>query len=142
MYWNIKAEVACPRCGKVEERELQTHWMGEIGSCLNHYRLGEKVEELKGVTAAVLDGTNDDFITNCREGCGESEWVRCGYCEGTGTRPNRPGWRRAGEYCDRCTEVNEVGEYGWHYRSDYFLCGGRIENEAVVEVWPIVHNPG
>lgn len=38
--------------------------MGDYGSCLNEYKLNEKVEELKGVSV-VLDGRVDDFIGDC-----------------------------------------------------------------------------
>jgi hypothetical protein len=68
-YWNLTAEVTCPHCGNVHEDTLQTHWMGEIGSCLNFYVLGERIPELHGIQAAVLDGVVDDFISDCRA-CG------------------------------------------------------------------------
>lgn len=65
-YWNLKAKVICPHCGSEHEDDLQTHWMGDIGSFLNYYRLGEKVRELHGIQAAILDGVNDDFTSSCR----------------------------------------------------------------------------
>lgn len=65
MYWNLMADVACPKCGTVERRELQTHWMGEVGSCTNRYELGQAVEELQGIEGAVVP--NDElFITTCQ----------------------------------------------------------------------------
>ena len=64
-YWNLKVKVTCPHCGNEHEDALQTHWMGDIGSFLNYYRLGERVSELHGIHDAVLDGINDDFISSC-----------------------------------------------------------------------------
>ncbi len=64
-YWNLMVELTCPSCGEKGEWELQTHWMGEVGSCLNRYRLGEKVQELAGIMSAAMDGANDSFISNC-----------------------------------------------------------------------------
>ena len=58
MYWNLTATVTCPECGAVnKDTNLQTHWMGEVGSCLNDYALGAPVDELKGVDVAVPDDT-------------------------------------------------------------------------------------
>lgn len=59
----------CPKCGKQGMWNLQTHFMGDFGSCVNEYKLGEKVEELKGVSV-LLDGKNDDFIGDCPH-CGK-----------------------------------------------------------------------
>lgn len=64
MYWNLNTRLKCPNCGKVSLWNLQTHFMGEVGSCLNNYKLKEKVEELKGVSV-LLDGRIDDFIGDC-----------------------------------------------------------------------------
>lgn len=63
-YWNLNTKVKCPNCGKTRVWNLQTHFMGDIGSCVNEYKLGEKVDELDTVSV-VLDGTNDDFIGDC-----------------------------------------------------------------------------
>jgi hypothetical protein len=88
-YWNLHAGWTCPACGHENtDAELQTHWMGEPGSCINRYRLGDPVAELAGITAATLPDAGDDFIGDCDE---------CGL---------------------------------------YVDFGGRIENGAVVEVWP------
>lgn len=62
-HWNLRVSFSCPNCG-AEHSELQTHLMGDFGSCVNYYTLGEPVEELKGVST-VLDGQNDDFIGQC-----------------------------------------------------------------------------
>jgi hypothetical protein len=97
MYWNLMADVACPKCGKVERRELQTHWCGEAGSCVNRYELGQPVEELQGIEAANLP-SDELFVTTC------------------GT----------------CPTENSNGYF--------FDCGARIENGAVVRVWPIENN--
>jgi hypothetical protein len=70
-YWNLMAELPCPGCGDVRERELQTHFMGDAGSCVNYYRLGDEVEELRGVTVS-LDGRIDDFTAGC-DSC-KSHW--------------------------------------------------------------------
>lgn len=64
-YWNLTADVECPKGHRFTD-ELQTHFMGEGGSCSYHYRLGESVDELQGVSV-MLDGRNDDFIGRCPE---------------------------------------------------------------------------
>lgn len=77
MYWNLVADITCPACGVVTEgAELQTHWMGDVGSCSNRYRLGEPVVELEGVDAARLPDAGDDFIGTCDDGCGA--WIDFG----------------------------------------------------------------
>lgn len=43
---------------------MQTHFMGDFGSCINRYKLGETVPELKRVSV-ILDGENDDLIGDC-----------------------------------------------------------------------------
>lgn len=63
-YWNLNTNIKCPKCGKQSMWNLQTHFMGDDGSCVNEYKLGEKVKELKGVSV-LLDGKNDDFIGSC-----------------------------------------------------------------------------
>lgn len=85
-YWNLQATFTCPKCGKVvEDQGIQTHFMGEVGSMLNWYEIGQKVEELKGIERATL---SREFIGQCR-------------------------------HCN-----------------SYIDLDGRVENEAVVEVWP------
>lgn len=64
-YWNLTAPVKCLKCGEEHDWELQTHFQGEMGSCVNFYDVGEQVPELHGIQAAVLDGGNDDFIGAC-----------------------------------------------------------------------------
>ena len=64
-YWNLRVDVECPKGHRYSD-ELQTHFMGEPGSCLNYYALGEPVEELQGVTV-VLDGRIDAFIGECKD---------------------------------------------------------------------------
>ena len=68
-YWNLNIDLTCPKCGKKSEWNLQTHFMGQIGSCVNYYTLDQQIVELKGVTVK-LNGENDDFIGDC-EKCGE-----------------------------------------------------------------------
>jgi len=76
-YWNLIAEVECPECHTKEEIELQTHWMGEVGSYVNRYHLGEKVQELRGIKEAVLDGTTNDLVGDCpNEEC--EAWLNVG----------------------------------------------------------------
>lgn len=65
-YWNLEAQVSCRKCGHVYTDDLQTHFMGEWGSCENYYEIDEPVEELKGVSV-ILNGENDDFISICPE---------------------------------------------------------------------------
>ena len=66
-YWSLKTELSCPKCEKTDVWDLQTHFMGEFGSCINEYKLGQKVEELKNVTVS-LDGKNESFCGSC-SGC-------------------------------------------------------------------------
>lgn len=68
-YWTLNAKIKCPKCQKGNIWDLQTHFMGDVGSCVNVYELGEKVEELKGISV-LLDGKVDDFIGDCPK-CGE-----------------------------------------------------------------------
>ena len=78
MYWNLFAEFTCPACGKVQKGELQTHFMGDIGSCVNYYNIGDSIPELKGITATlgpVDEGWPDDLIGDCIE-CGV--WIDFG----------------------------------------------------------------
>lgn len=63
-YWNLYTQIKCPKCNKQGRWNLQTHFMGDDGSCVNEYKLGEKVKELK-VVSVLLDGKNDDFIGGC-----------------------------------------------------------------------------
>lgn len=67
-YWNLYTNIICPKCERKSKWNLQTHFMGDFGSCVNHYKLGEKVDELKGVDV-LLDGRIDDFIGDCPK-CG------------------------------------------------------------------------
>lgn len=124
-YWNLMAEVACPRCGVSEERELQTHWMGDIGSCSNFYTIGQRVDELRNIERAVCD----DFIAECA-GCEKAEhrWQRCGYCEGT--------HQRKGEVCTHCAEEVD-GVWGWWVDIKWFDCAGQVVDECVTEVWAL-----
>jgi len=68
-YWNLNTKVKCPNCGNKSVWNLQTHFMGDFGSCLNEYKLNEKVKEL-GNMSVTLDGNNDDFIGDCDD-CGK-----------------------------------------------------------------------
>jgi hypothetical protein len=66
-YWTLKdVPFTCPSCGVASTIELQTHFMGEPGSCVNYYSLGEPVEELQDIEAVTLgDEGPDDFIGDC-----------------------------------------------------------------------------
>jgi hypothetical protein len=70
-YWTlIDIEFTCPRCLATTKDDLQTHFMGEIGSCSNRYELGTPVEELKFISATLgprKEGYPDDFIGQCGE---------------------------------------------------------------------------
>jgi hypothetical protein len=82
-------EYDCPICDAHQVDGLQTHFMGDFGSCVNYYVIDQPVEELRGIHAAGLgEGMADDFVSVCRNCRGFVDW------------------------------------------------GARIENEAVVEVWP------
>jgi ssDNA-binding Zn-finger/Zn-ribbon topoisomerase 1 len=77
MYWNLMTMITCPKCKKRSKWELQTHFMGDYGSCVNCYRLREKIAEL-GETSARLDGKNDSFIGDCPK-CYERKLKRNNY---------------------------------------------------------------
>lgn len=64
MYWTLYAKVKCPKCGNTKTWDLQTHFMGYMGSCQHYYKIGKKVDELESVSV-VLDGKIDDFIGDC-----------------------------------------------------------------------------
>ena len=68
-YWNLNTKMKCPNCGKASIWNLQTHFMGDYGSCLNEYKLGEKIKELDNLSV-VLNGKNNDFIRDCPS-CGK-----------------------------------------------------------------------
>ena len=70
-YWNLDADIKCPKCKSNKVDFLQTHFNGEIMSCRNTYKIGEKVKELKGVKNLILDGRNNDFDAECLS-CGLS----------------------------------------------------------------------
>ena len=69
MYWNLNTRIICPECRKKELWNLQTHFMGDYGSCINNYKLKENIPELKKVSV-ILDGRIDDFIGDCSN-CGK-----------------------------------------------------------------------
>ena len=75
-YWNLDTEIVCPKCNKKSIWNLQTHFMGEVGSSGNYYKLEENIPELKN-TNIVLDGKNDSF---------------CGDCPKCGTDANNANW--------------------------------------------------
>lgn len=93
-YWTVKFEYQCHFCGSRQSGGLQTHFMGDFGSCANYYDVGERVQELRGIEAATLgEGFEDDFISVCANCRGVTDW------------------------------------------------GARIEDEAVVELWPYRRRP-
>jgi hypothetical protein len=66
-YWTLRVDYDCPLCGSHEKGELQTHWMGDLGSCLDRYEIGQRVVQLHGIEAATLGEVGpDDFISICR----------------------------------------------------------------------------
>ena len=79
MYWTLIAKEACPSCGEVQEIQMQTHYMGEPGSCLRTYVIGEPVEELQKIEKARLgafeEGCPDDFVDSCNS-C--NAWIKFG----------------------------------------------------------------
>ena len=64
MYLTLDAKVNCPKCGEVKTWDLQTHFMGYMGSCQHYYKLGEKIDELENISV-ILDGKIDDFAGDC-----------------------------------------------------------------------------
>ena len=68
-YWPLYVPTACPACETTEERELQTHFMGEFGSCMNSYKMGDLITELQHWSGDVVPPLND-MITGCyNENC-------------------------------------------------------------------------
>lgn len=67
-YWNLDTKIKCPACGQTAVWNLQTHFMGYLGSCEHFYKLNAEIDELKGIDV-LLDGRIDDFIGDC-EKCG------------------------------------------------------------------------
>jgi hypothetical protein len=68
MYWTLACEFTCPNCGEPQKGELQTHFMGDVGSCANYYNIGDEIPELQGITATlgpIDEGWPDDFIGTC-----------------------------------------------------------------------------
>lgn len=65
MYWNLIAEGNAP-CGH-PIGNLQTHFMGEAGSCMDYYRLGERIPDLDGFSGALPD---EDLLCGSCDKCG------------------------------------------------------------------------
>lgn len=74
-YWNLEAVVICPSCGEQDLWQLQTHFAGDYGSCVNYYKIGETVQELVTEGAENITLTSeeigDEFISSCPS-CNES----------------------------------------------------------------------
>lgn len=68
MYWNLTVPcLICPECGALEvASDLQTHFMGDVGDCLNYYKIGEQVPNLRNMTGRLSD-LGDCFVTNCNK---------------------------------------------------------------------------
>ena len=47
-YWNLQPTLRCPNCSQTATWKLQTHYMGDIVSYANVYKLGQRVKELAG----------------------------------------------------------------------------------------------
>lgn len=69
MYWTIYADLACPKCHEVSKWELQTHFEGDVGSCINYYSLNESIEELKHIRYMTIDDSFRDAFIGCCELC-------------------------------------------------------------------------
>lgn len=65
MYWTLDAKVKCPKCSKVKTWDLQTHFMGYMGSCAHYYKLGEKVKELENLTVKFDGIEGRRFLGDC-----------------------------------------------------------------------------
>jgi hypothetical protein len=63
-YWYLNASMQCPACGKETMWDFTTHFLGDVGSYEHAYRLGEAVDELKGVTV-LLDGRINALTGEC-----------------------------------------------------------------------------
>jgi hypothetical protein len=67
-YWNLKnVGFTCPECGALTSDDLQTHFMGDVGSCSNWYVTGQTIPELAGVSVTLGRGGPDTFIGGCPE---------------------------------------------------------------------------
>lgn len=77
MYWNIEVEYSCPKCHIITKDEgAQTHFQGEVGSCVNYYKMNEPVPELAGLNDGRIEPPIDSLISTCSH-CGE--WVDLGF---------------------------------------------------------------
>jgi|ERR1035437_2221015 predicted nucleic-acid-binding Zn-ribbon protein len=67
-YWSLNVKsLICPYCGSLEVIEdLQTHFRGEPGDCLEYYELGQVIPNLKFIIFGTLSGFGDNLITSCR----------------------------------------------------------------------------
>jgi hypothetical protein len=65
-YWTLKVIMPCPKCGKKNNFEFQTHFMGggDGGHCDNYYELHQEVIPLKGMTMT-MNRDSDWFIDRC-----------------------------------------------------------------------------
>jgi hypothetical protein len=67
-YWNLKnVGFTCPECGALTSDDLQTHFMGVVGSCMNDYAIGQPIPELAGVSVTLGKDGPDDLIGRCLE---------------------------------------------------------------------------
>lgn len=76
-YWAvIVTDLRCPGCGKIDDWELQTHFMGYDGTSALHFDIGQPVPLLHGMTVRMRGGYMDpdeddgseiaeDFISDC-----------------------------------------------------------------------------
>lgn len=61
-YWTVTdINFTCPFCNEDSVIDIQTHFMGDVGSCSNYYKLFEQVPELQNVSATLAD----DFTGSC-----------------------------------------------------------------------------
>lgn len=72
-YWTLKdVEFICPHCGSKEKDNIQTHFLGDVGSCVNYYSIDEDIDELSG-WSGTIEPPLDDFIGGCSN-CKETVW--------------------------------------------------------------------
>lgn len=64
MYWNLNVDGTAP-CGHEINHPLQTHFMGEPGSCVGYYNVGDVVPELEGFTGNLPE--DDRLAGECDE---------------------------------------------------------------------------
>ena len=66
-FWNLEVPaLICPYCGGKVCENLQTHFRGEIGDCLQNYHIDEKIPNLIGLTGRLAE-MGDSLCSVCED---------------------------------------------------------------------------